>query len=99
MKRVYRWSIIAVILLFTLWFVWTMAFNPLDFNYYSVKGNYVEGDLREDIAHSKAEMMENLKEKHIIHYFILKNQFWIFIIIAVFFFPTKKIKALVKKLS
>lgn len=97
MSKILRRSIIVVILIFMLWFVGVMALNPLAFNYYENTQNSAFSELRLDVFESKEAMFESMLQNYPIHYFLLKYQFWIFVVICIFFFPYTKIKRLVKK--
>lgn len=90
--------LITLILAFMLWFVWVMYSNPQDFNYYA-SNPAINGDLTEenDLAIGKVAFEDNLKKNYVLHYYLLKYQFWIFLAIVIFAFPTKKVKKLWRK--
>lgn len=93
--------LLALILVFTLWFVGVMYFHKEDFNYYQnveTSLTYQEYlDNEKGIAFSKEEMYENLEKKYPIHYFLLKNQLMAFIFLCVVSIPYEKIYKYFKK--
>jgi len=89
-----RHIFLGLLLIFTFWFVLVMVQNQEDFHYFA-NSNFLSYDEKNNydikVHFSEKEMYESMKINYPVHYFLLKNQIIVFLLIVLFCTPYKRI--------